>query len=107
MMHRIHLRGHWEVSEPSPGRVRFVRRFGRPRLPEPGMTVQLVVSELVGPATIQINDESPVAVSIVPFRYLLDDLATRNVLGIECNGTEATTPPEVVIEINGESSSTN
>lgn len=107
MTHRIHLRGHWEVSEPSPGRVRFVRRFGRPRLPEAGMTVRLVVSELAGSATIQINADLTVTITSDPFRHVLNDLAPRNALTVECDGTKTTSPPEAVMEIEGESGSTN
>ena len=106
MTHRIHLRGHWEVSEPSPGRVRFVRRFGRPRLPEPGLIVRLVVGELAIPATVQINSLFPVEVQSLPVQYVLGDLAPRNVLTIECGGTAATSPPEAVIEIECESGPT-
>jgi hypothetical protein len=99
MTHRIHLRGHWEVSEPSPGRVRFVRRFGRPRVTDPGRSIKLVVSGLVLPGTVRINSFPPQPMVSDPFSFEPGNLQPRNELTVEGTGDAASPPPDVVMEI--------
>ena len=97
MTHRIHLRGHWEVSEPSPGRVRFVRRFGRPRLPDSNLIVQLVFDSISLPATVRVNDDTPVPLIEKAQAIPLANLGVRNVVTVECESTA--TMPEACVEI--------
>lgn len=97
MTHRIHLRGHWEVSEPSPGRVRFARRFGRPRLPDSHLNVQLVFDSISLPATVQVNDDTTVSFIEMTRAIPLANLRVRNVVTVECESTA--TMPEACVEI--------
>jgi hypothetical protein len=99
MTHRIHLRGHWEVSEPMPGRVRFIRRFGRPRMSDAGSSIQLVISGLLLPGTVRINSSPPIPIEWDPFSFDPGQLQLRNDVTVEGNGDSSTPPPELVMEI--------
>lgn len=99
MTHRIHLRGHWEVSEPMPGRVRFIRRFGRPRMPDGGCSIQLVISGLLLPGTVRVNSAPPISIDGDPFSFDPGILLPRNELTVEGNGDSSSLPPELVMEI--------
>lgn len=99
MTHRIHLRAHWEVSEPSPGRVCFVRHFGRPRMPAGGLTIKLIISGIALPGTVRINSNPPIPIECDPFSFDSGDLASRNEMAVEFPGDSASLPPGVVMEI--------
>ena len=100
MTHRIHLRGHWEVSEPMPGRVRFVRRFGRPRMSDSVRFIRLVISGHMLPGTVRINSSAPRFVECDPFSFDPGNLQPRNELTVEGTGDSTSPPPEVVMEID-------
>lgn len=55
--HRIRLHGFWTATEPSPGRVRHARRFGRPRTLDPDERAWLVCGGGGGPAAVSLNGE--------------------------------------------------
>jgi hypothetical protein len=99
MTHRIHLRGHWEVSEPSPGRVRFVRRFGRPRMLDSGTILRLILSGLSLPAVVQVNDQSPVSLVAEPLSFEPGPLEPRNVIVVDVAGRAGDLPPDLVMDI--------
>jgi hypothetical protein len=54
-IHRIRLRGAWEVVPLDGERVRHARRFGRPRTQDAAETVWLVCESVPGAATVSLN----------------------------------------------------
>src|ERR1700679_3420771 len=55
-MHAIRLTNHWTITEIEPGRVRYTRRFGSPRLQDANETIWLVgISP--GNGTMTVNGE--------------------------------------------------
>jgi hypothetical protein len=84
--HLIRLRGFWEVTPVGGGRVRHLRRFGRPRALDPGEPVWLVGNSVPGPATVLLNGE-PVGTAAGPFAVeVTGRLRPRNELAIEVPG---------------------
>jgi hypothetical protein len=94
--HRIHLRGHWDATPLGDGRTRHVRRFGRPRTLEPGVTVWVTGSLSPGPVTVAING-TPLGTAEGSFAFdVTSFLMPRSELVIESAGGA---PEEVVLEI--------
>jgi hypothetical protein len=54
MTHTIRLRGSWETSSDGT-RTHHVRKFGRPRLPDPAERVWLVCELVPGAAEVSVN----------------------------------------------------
>lgn len=53
--HEIRLRGFWELRTTPDGGDRLCRKFGRPRLTDPGETVWLICEACPESATLSLN----------------------------------------------------
>lgn len=90
VVHRIRLRGFWEVTPLPDGRVRHVRRFGRPRTLDTDESLWVVCDA----ATVTVNGHS-VEPRDGAFN-VTELLQPRNDLAIE---TDKERELEVVLEI--------
>lgn len=54
-MHPIRLGPPWVVTRTAAGLTRHARKFGAPRLPDPGERVWLVCEAVPGPAEVTVN----------------------------------------------------
>lgn len=88
-MHRIRLGPPWEVIPEPDGRMRHVRRFGRPRTVDPGERVWLV-AEVPSDAEVFLNG----ATITLPLD-VTEQLQSRNELVV----IAAAAPENVALEI--------
>jgi hypothetical protein len=89
MSHRIRLGPPWEVVQEPDGRMRHVRRFGRPRTVDPGERVWMV-AELPAGAEVRLNGE-PITLAA----DVTEQLQPRNELVV----IAAAAPENVALEI--------
>ena len=84
-IHKMMLRGHWEISRTAEGFTRHTRRFGRPRTLDANETVHVTCTRVPEAACVYVNEVRLGTVQVgEPFDFdITSALSIRNALTIE------------------------